>query len=589
MLVAFRPDGLTAAGDAAFERVAAAFPARVRALEAHDRASHGCRARAWTTPGASAPHADDPASGSWLMSVGNPTGADDGDGLLRACLASVAGAHDALSPPFGLVFADGRDGAVHVAVDRCGLQHLYMREAADGTVWIASSLLALAEALGPVTADREAAAVWLAAGHHLSARTLVREVRKLEPGERLRLDGGGATRTARWEPGTAGGATDEDYRVAMLGAVRAAHDGDGTAVELTGGLDSRLVLAACLAADLPVRAWTLGAPRSAELRTVRRLQRHAPFEHLAVAVPPDAGAQLPDLTREMHALSDGEVNALEYAPLLVAFAALEGQRRVSVSGSGGENARGYYYAALRDGAVDTGVLASKVSSATRPVVAAIRRDAFADPLAPLRAEISRILAGSPATTPAGRLDDFYLRARMQRFGGRNISTTGVFCRQGLPYFENRVVEASLGLATERKRDGRVVRSALAAWSPALARIPLDTGIAVATRSWRRPTTQLRWGAAMGRKALARYGGAHGRRLAARPPEPVPWDSLRREPAFGSFVRDMLDGEARQVDAILDPAATRALATTALAGGSLYPLGLVLTLELTLRRLRPSWA
>jgi asparagine synthase (glutamine-hydrolysing) len=575
-----------------FEGVAGAFPGRTDGLATSERRTTACRVRAWAAPGERPSGAHDPETGSWIESVGNPTrsaGAGEAGAILHACLASVGDAHDGLSPPFALVFADGRDGTVHVAVDRCGLQQLYLRRTGDGAVWIASSLLALAERLGPVTADRDAAAVWLAAGHHLSSRTLVHEIRKLEPGERLRLDAEGATTTAHWKPVLSHGAVDEDYRSAMLAAVRAGHDGDGTAFELTGGLDSRLLLAACLTAGLPARTWTLGSPESAELRTVRKLQRRAGFEHLAVTVPEDAAARLPELVSEMHALADGEVNALEYAPLLLAFEALEGRRTVSVSGSGGEIARGYYYGALRGGAIDVALMVKKLSSATGAVTATMRRDVFPDPLAPLRTEVEGILARSPAHGPEGRLDDFYVRARMQRFGGRNISTTGVFCRQALPYFENRVVEASLALPASRKQDGRVVRDALAVWTPSLARIPLDSGIAVSPRSWREPLTQLRWSVAMGRKALARYGGQAGRLLSAQPPDPVPWDSLRASPGFHEFVRSLLPPEGSRVHAVLEPAATTALVERSLAGGPMYPLGLVLTLELTLRRLAPGWA
>lgn len=588
LLLAWHPSELGAEARSAFERVAGGFPRRVRAMTAHDVDERAVLLRTWTHDAAvgGAP-ANDRATGSWLTTTGNPTrpglhGDDVLERLLDDCARSVADALDALSPPYALVYRDGRDSSLHVAVDRCGLQHLYLRTAPDGTVWVASSLLALA-ALG-ASVDHDAAAEWLAAGHFVSERTLVREVRKLGAGERLRLDAAGCATVARWYPGPAPDTGDDAYRRAFLDALRASDDGPGTAAELTGGLDSRLVLAGRIAAGLPTLSWTVGDPRSAELRTVRRLQRRAGFEHIGVAVPPDR-ADLPELVHDMHELADGEVNALEYAPLLVAFDALAGRRRVSVSGSGGEIGRAYYYAALDGvGGIDAGKLTHKVASATGPVVAALARERFPDPLGPLRRAVDGVLAGSRAGTPERVLEDFYIRARMQRFGGRNVTTTGHFCRQALPFFDNEVVAASLTLPPERKRDGRVVRSAIAAWAPALARIPLDSGMAVAPRSRRRPDTQLRWAVAMGRKALVKFGGRPGRTLAFAPPDPVPWDALRATPAFHELVRDLLPPSGGRSAELLDPAATVALVDRALAGGSLYPLGLVLTLELTLRRL-----
>jgi hypothetical protein len=116
-------------------------------------------------------------------------------------------------------------------------------------------------------------------------------------------------------------------------------------------------------------------------------------------------------------------------------------------------------------------------------------------------------------------------------------------------------------------------------------VPLDSGIAVAPRAWTAPVPTARWTVAMGRKALARYGGAAGRRVALTPPDPVPWDSVRATPAFRDFVRDTLPANGSRVHALLDAERTEAIVSEGLAGsGPLYPLGLVLSLELTLARL-----
>jgi hypothetical protein len=89
---------------------------------------------------------------------------------------------------------------------------------------------------------------------------------------------------------------------------------------------------------------------------------------------------------------------------------------------------------------------------------------------------------------------------------------------------------------------------------------------------------------MGRKALVRYGGSAGRVLARPAPAPVPWETYRASARFSELVRDTLPARGARVHDLLDPAATAAIVDGALAGGGLYPLGLILTLELTLRRL-----
>jgi asparagine synthase (glutamine-hydrolysing) len=585
LLLAFRPNGLEERHAAAFERVLAALPDGVRSLRADELVEPGVRVRAFSHD-AGVGDGVERAGDGWAVVLGNPTRADLASVPAAAIPARILEGGrdglDTLSPPYAIVLRERAGGPVHVAVDRCGLQHLYLREEADGTVWLSSSLLALAEGLGG-TLDADAAAEWLGAGHFVSERTMIREVRKVGAGERLALDEAGCRSVSRWVPGPPErAADDEELRGAFLAAVRAGHGDPATAAELTGGLDSRLVLAARLTLGLPALSWTIGDPESPELRTVRRLQRAAGFEHVDAPVPLEPGRDPVELVRRMHALADGEVNALEYAPLLQAWPRAEGRWRVSMSGAGGETARGYYYAAIKDGRVSTEALAHKLAGHTGPAVAAISRERFPDPHAPLRGAIECFLAGARVRTPENVLEDVYLRTRMQRFAGRNTSTTGYFYRQSLPFFDNDVVGALLGLPPSRKNDGQVVRDAVAAWAPALARIPLDSGIGVAPRSWRHPATQLRWGAAMGRKAFVRYGGAAGRRVAPVPS--VPWGDWRARTELAEFVRDTLPPDGSRVHELLEPAATAAIVDSALAGGDLYSLGLVLTLELTLERL-----
>jgi asparagine synthase (glutamine-hydrolysing) len=598
LLLAWHPAGIAGDRLERFERVASAMPKRVREMAAYDHGSAHSRVRVWTHRLAlGAAPAVDPTSGAWLTAIGNPSRADlaglEGDAvmarLLHDCRDSLDETLAGVSPPFGLVYSGGATAPIHVTVDRCGLQHLYLREEDDGTVWIGSSSLALGEALG-ATLDEGAVAEWLAAGHFVSQRTFAREVRKLAPGERLEFGAGRCVSKARWRPdGDPAATTDADYRSAFLDALDSCHAAAGTAAELTGGLDSRLVLAGRVERDLPTLSWTLGQPGCDELRVVDRLRSVRGFEHLAVPLNGWLGQALPDLTASMHELADGEVNALEYAPLLVAFALLDRRRRISVSGSGGEIARAYYGAAAPrtaapGGQVNVDTLVHKLSGATAPLRGAMRADLFPDPAGPLKAAVEGFLDTSPGAGPGAMLDDFYLRARMQRFAGRNITTTGMYCRQALPFFDNRLVEVSFGLPMERKRQGRVVRDALAAWAPDLARVPLDSGVAVAPRSWRSPGAGARWATAMGRKALAVYGGRPGRRLAGSSHEVVPWAAARAEPTFRRFVRDMLPESGCRVHRVLEPGATNRLVEAGLAGGALYPLGLVLTLELTLRRL-----
>jgi len=540
--------------------------------------------------------AHDAATGSWLALLGNPSRSDLTDAdpqalserLLRECLGRGVDALSGLSPPFAAILHDGRTGTTEVAVDRCGLQHLYLLEHPDGTIWISSSSLALAAGLG-VPLDPEGIVEWLGIGHFISQRTFFRGLRKLGCGERLTLSSRGIAHSAEWGPEARdldGDPLEEFVGVFSESAVASA-TGDPVAVEITGGLDSRLVLAALLDRERPFFGWTIGRPDSAELRTVARLRARVPFQHLIADVQPNFVAELPVLVPEFHELSDGEVSALEYAPLLIAFDQLAGRRTTSVSGSGGETARGYYYGVLGHGSgprgVPVGALAQKVARDTGSLRLASKSSLLPQADDPVVGAIEHFIANSPAADPTAILDDFYLRARMQRFGGRNITTTGLFCRQGLPYFANEFVDLVFSLPNEQRADGRLLRQALQTLSPALAAVNLDSGVPVRPGSARDPGVRFRRMVAKARKGLVRYGGAPGRLLAAAAPDSVPWSAAQRDSQFRDFVRDLLQAPSTKVTGLLPDRVVASLVDDGLTGAELYPLGLLMTLELTLRR------
>src|SRR5262249_50747516 len=169
---------------------------------------------------------------------------------------------------------------------------------------------------------------------------------------------------------------------------------------------------------------------------------------------------------------------------------------------------------------------------------------------------------------------------MQRFAGRNVTTTGLFCRQAVPYLADGVVTAVRSLPVRERHGGRTMAALLAELSPALARVPLDSGLPTqhGMAAWPRRAT------ALGRKALRRTGPARvAHRLAPVPV--VPWGRLRETRGLRAVVADALAADAR-IGAVVDRDGVRRIVDDGLAGGPLYPLGMLVTLEATLRELWP---
>jgi asparagine synthase (glutamine-hydrolysing) len=584
-----------------FRRVANAFPRRLRSMTQGGREDSRCRVVVWTHPACRTPgFVLDSSTGSWLALVGNPARRDltalSGTALLqrllRACLDHGASALDDVSPPFAAVLYDARTGQLSAAVDRIGFQHLYLRE--DGNaIWLSSSSLALGTALRS-TVDPAAISEWLGVGNFISGRTFFREVRKLGAGERLAVDD---DRLASAGRGAVEGSWTEglDPVEAFVESFRRSLDdyahGPGLFAELTAGIDSRFVLAGLLEREQPFSTWTVAHRQWDELNTIRQLRGRVTFDHALIEVGSDLGQRLPELVDEMHELGDGESNALEYAPLLIAFERLEGTRVTSITGTAGEIARGFFYSTLgavgnQERRVSLDALVSKTTRPTRPLHGNFVVAPLQEPRDAAREVLADFIRASPAATEVGILEDLYLRGRLQRFAGRNFSTTGYFCRQGLPYFGNDFVDLVLALPMQTKKGGWVLRRALQKLSPELASVPLTAGEPVEPSSRLALVAGLRRSLALGRRGAARYGGPRTRALLARGVENLPGAYARRSQAFEDYARDLLLSSDARIREMFRAGGPRDVLEEALRGGSLYPLGLILTLELTLRRTVP---
>ncbi|RMH20149.1 MAG: asparagine synthase (glutamine-hydrolyzing) [Gemmatimonadetes bacterium] len=197
----------------------------------------------------------------------------DTEVLLRAYLEWGADAPEELVGMFAYAVFDPRAQELHLVRDRLGVKPLYFG-AADGLLLFASSVPALRALPGVSGAvDLEAVSHYLMSVRTtLGARTLLRDVRALQPGEYLIARRGGEVRVhTYWTPPAlapgdkpAVGCDEARREVAerVEAAVRARLEADvPLGGFLSGGLDSAVVTAlAAPAAPEPYRTFTIGAP-----------------------------------------------------------------------------------------------------------------------------------------------------------------------------------------------------------------------------------------------------------------------------------------------------------------------------------------
>ncbi|HWS31469.1 MAG TPA: hypothetical protein VN408_01860 [Actinoplanes sp.] len=468
-----------------------------------------------TDPDTTVDHIEDTTTG-WLAGAG----AEDGDQLtayggafvvrlvraVRTRRSSVATADLTrllttggtaladLLPPFAAACRETAGAPVTVAGDWLGFRQLY-RWTAPGVAAVSTSARALAVLAGGGfdTAGLGAQAL---IGWQIGDATIFPGVTVLPPATLATLHEGKLT-TERYAAPFARTEQNLDDAVAeMAGILRDfesayVEEHPGTVLQLTGGHDSRILLAAVPPEQRAgLRAMTLGVPGSADVRIAADLSARLGLRHHVHRMdqqrwpePAEAHHLALVAARAMECLA----SPLALAPLLLAESHLEQGHRLS--GLGGEVARGFYYAGQPATATTSPQLIERLARWRLFSNEAVTPDAL-DPsvLAAAReSTLDRLGAAFPAGDWLRATDDFYLLHRMHRWAG--VHGTAAAVRRHLinPMFDRRFIELALAVAPADKRDSQLLGRLMTRLDPELAAIPLDTGLVPAllgTRSLR---------------------------------------------------------------------------------------------------------
>lgn len=193
---------------------------------------------------------------------------------------------------YAAIFYDKAREQVHIATDRYGLRHLYYLDRTHEFAW-ASEVKSFLEIPGFVAhISEESIADFLSAGHLLDDRTWFSGVRLLAAGTILTLNLHGMTiRTRKYwtceEVRPLRGATAdeilEEVGRLFLASVRRQSDFDGpVGVSLSGGLDSRALLAAIPRDGREIHSVTFGRPGCDDVQIAAQAAQVRPAVHHVV-------------------------------------------------------------------------------------------------------------------------------------------------------------------------------------------------------------------------------------------------------------------------------------------------------------------
>jgi hypothetical protein len=331
----------------------------------------------------------------------------------------------------------------------------------DRAMWAA----AVADRMGEH--DPEHACALLNTGFPLGTATPFKGVSALPPAASAHLLSGQLT-VVRGDLNSSGlsrEATAADVASALVAAVAPlAEAGEPVELSLTGGKDSRLIVAALVAAGVPVRVKTHGFPAHPDVTVAAEVARRLGIEHRVLT--PTEPSQQTDVAARLRAavlVADGMLSAFENVGRPDPSAA----PALTAGGHGGELLRGGY------AEVAAGRRAARLRAAevlrrlTTKHAGLLRRGTAAAYLAGLAPWTGTALSRGPLAM----LDDFYLVNRAGRWSAAARQAYLIRERLVQPLFDEQVVRAARAIPLGLRTDGTLSRTVLTELSPVLADVP----------------------------------------------------------------------------------------------------------------------
>ena len=503
--------------------------------------------------GSGSPIVQDARTSSWLAALGAPfhrSGDNRPDYLLDQFLAVGAEtlAND-LDGFFVIIVGNDASREIVVITDIIGSLHCYYRHFNEG-VAISTSSLVLAQ-LDAMSLDVVGCQEFLGTGVIYEDRTLYKEVKKLPPATITTFhDGRRITQEQYWdiarlapESLPAATATDALWENLTTAVARINKQFNSVACDLTGGYDSRAIAAAFLVGPKKFATVVSGAPDSGDVVISRGLAKMLGLEH--VHYPPSTDQITAADLDEALQLTDGEYDLVEYVAVARIHRDLSQHFQISINGSFGEVARGYWWELLLPHVGARSKLDSRKVAARRYALSSdgslFQPQYRFDLIEHIQDVVDRSVAGFEAHPNTFQMDVAYLRMRMQRWQGRIASSTNRIWPCLSPFMFRAVLETMLQAQFAVRRRSLLVRLMLEKYHPRLAAYPLEHGNPALPVTWR--TFPRFW------PLVPYYAGKVAQRIEHK--------ILRKPPAEPRSPRQQL-WELDEVRALLAPASMKSM-------------------------------
>ncbi|HWV44757.1 MAG TPA: hypothetical protein VN039_01840, partial [Nitrospira sp.] len=241
---------------------------------------------------------------------------------------------------------------------------------------------------------------------------------------------------------------------------------------LTGGRDTRVVVAAVIASGVPASFVTMGSTESADVRIATKI---AETFHLTHRVGYPQGVvtdRWEEGVRRLVRQTDGMVNLWQVANSISQIQQIE-SLPLSVWGVGGEIASGAYYRILRLPPTldDSQMLKTFLSSLVSKDHELLKQETRQLALQNVRETCQAFL--DDGFEPQAVPDAFYTFDRVRRWAGTNTRKASPVCDMFTPFCTIPYIEAALAMPLPDRITGRLHRELIRAMTPSLLDLPYD--------------------------------------------------------------------------------------------------------------------
>jgi hypothetical protein len=384
-----------------------------------------------------------------------------------------------LDGTYALAIGDSRSGLSYVITDPRGSLHLYTREDAAGTAFCTSSQALSTDArLDPVGAYE-----FIATGIIYEDRSIWAGIRKVPPATIIEIGNDRSKASQFWtvrEALTQRMDLEEAANALVasmthtLQQIGASHQ--PVMADLTGGYDSRLLLLGLLNSGIRFDNTVVGADNSLDVVTARRIADQLKLTLTPIQEPTFLDSESFDAALR---LCDGEYNAFDYANIMRSQAPFVANHGVSLNGSFGEVARGYWWELLWP-KLETCIPLDADMLARKRFAAVPFTEVFAQPpvesLATHLAGVVRRTIEPVQDLPlTSQMDCAYLGMRMQRWQGRIASNTNQIWPALAPLGFTSTLTPMLAARAAGRFRSLMPRHIFNTHHPDLANIPLEHG------------------------------------------------------------------------------------------------------------------